>query len=207
MIIKGLSQIQAELKAPKSNYNSFSKFRYRSCEDILTAVKPLLVKYGCQLFITDDIVMIGTRYYVKATATITDSDGNSQSVSAFSRESEEKKGMDSSQITGCASSYCRKYCLNGLFLTDDTADADTDIYHKQTEMVDSKPNKLTKAYLKEHGNDRIDGDMIYRLKQACINAGESMSLEKALKACKRDSIDEISVMQYVALMGQLGAVA
>lgn len=206
-MIKNLVNIQSELKAPKSNFNSFGKYRYRSAEDILTAVKPILAKYGCQMTITDEVVFIGNRFYIKATVTIMDDEGNTETVSAFAREDESKKGMDGSQITGTASSYARKYALNGMFLIDDTKDADTDEYHKQTEMADSKPTKLTKAYLKEHGNDRIDGDMIYRLKQACINAGESMSLEKALKACKRDSIDEISVMQYVALMGQLGAVA
>lgn len=206
-MIKNLVNIQNELKAPKSNFNSFGKYRYRSAEDILTAVKPILAKYNCQMTITDDIILIGTRYYIKATVTLSDTDGNTETVSAFAREDETKKGMDGPQIVGCASSYARKYALNGMFLIDDTKDADTDEYHKQTEMADSKPNKLTKAYLKEHGNDRIDGDMMYRLKQACINAGESMSLEKALKACKRDSIEEITVVQYMSLMSQLGAVA
>ena len=204
-MIKNLVNIQSELKAPKSNFNSFGKYRYRSAEDILTAVKPILSKYGCQMTITDDIVFIGSRFYIKATVTITDSDGNSESVSAFSREDESKKGMDGSQITGTASSYARKYALNGLLLIDDTKDADTDEYHNQ--MASSKPNKLTKAFLKEHGSDRIGSDEIAKLKTACLNAGESMSLERALTACKRERIDDITYVQYIALMGQLGAVA
>ena len=154
--------------------------------------------------ITDDIVFIGSRFYIKATVTITDADGNSESVSAFAREDENKKGMDGSQITGTASSYARKYALNGMFLIDDTKDADTDEYHKQTS---DKPSKLTKTFLKEHGSERIGSDEIAKLKTACVNASESMSLEKALKACKRERVDDITYTQYVALMSQLGAVA
>ena len=113
-MIKNLVNIQNELKAPKSNFNSFGKYRYRSAEDILTAVKPLLAKYSCTMTITDEVVFIGGRFYIKATATITDEEGNTESVSAFAREDESKKGMDGSQITGTASSYSRKYCLNGM---------------------------------------------------------------------------------------------
>ncbi len=201
-MIKNLVNIQNELKVPKSNFNSFGKYRYRSAEDILTAVKPILAKYECQLTITDDIVFIGSRFYIKATVTITDADGNAETVSAFAREDENKKGMDGSQITGTASSYARKYALNGMFLIDDTKDADTDEFHNQTHTP-----KITKNFLKEHGNDRISGDEIAKLKTACFNAGESMSLERALTACKRSSIEEITYVQYYALMGQLGAVA
>ena len=205
-MVKNLVNIQSELKAPKSNFNSFGKYRYRSAEDILTAVKPILAKYSCQLTISDDIVFIGSRFYIKATVTITDADGNAETVSAFAREDESKKGMDGSQITGTASSYARKYALNGMFLIDDTKDADTDEFHNQT-AVSSKPNKLTKTFLKEHGSERISGDEIAKLKKACLNAGESMSLERALTACKKSSIEEITYFQYVALMNQLGAVA
>ena len=125
MVGQKLITIQKELKAPKKQFNKFGNYKYRSCEDILEAVKPLVTKEGCALVITDEIVEIGERYYVKATATITDTkDGTSISVSAFAREPEDKKGADVSQITGAASSYARKYCLNGLFLIDDTKDAD-----------------------------------------------------------------------------------
>ena len=201
-MIKNLVNIQNELKAPKSNFNSFGKYRYRSAEDILTAVKPLLAKYSCSMTITDEVVFIGGRFYIKATATITDEDGNTESVSAFAREDESKKGMDGSQITGTASSYSRKYCLNGMFLIDDTKDADTDEFQNQTQDT-----KLTKAYIKQHGSERIGGDEIQKLRTACINAGEKMSLEKALQACKKERIDDITLVQYVSLMSQLGATA
>ena len=201
-MIKNLVNIQNELKAPKSNFNSFGKYRYRSAEDILTAVKPLLAKYSCTMTITDEVVFIGGRFYIKATATITDEDGNTESVSAFAREDESKKGMDGSQITGTASSYSRKYCLNGMFLIDDTKDADTNEFYNQTQDT-----KLTKAYIKQHGSERIGGDEIQKLRTACINAGEKMSLEKALQACKKERIDDITLVQYVSLMSQLGATA
>jgi hypothetical protein len=117
-----LKKIQKELKAPKNQFNAFGKYKYRSCEDILEAVKPLL--NNATLVINDEMVVIGERYYIKATATLTEAD-KSISATAYAREPEEKKGMDSAQITGATSSYARKYALNGLFLIDDTKDADT----------------------------------------------------------------------------------
>ncbi len=122
--IEKIVAIQSELKAPKGQYNSFGKYNYRSCEDILEGVKPLLTKHGLVLTIQDSIDLIGDRFYVKATATITD--GKEQlSTSAYARESLDKKGMDASQVTGATSSYARKYALNGLLAIDDTKDADT----------------------------------------------------------------------------------
>lgn len=122
--IEKVVAIQSELKAPKGQYNSFGKYNYRSCEDILEGVKPLLAKHGLVLTIQDSIELIGDRFYVKATATITD--GKEQlSTSAYARESLDKKGMDASQVTGATSSYARKYALNGLLAIDDTKDADT----------------------------------------------------------------------------------
>lgn len=129
--MEALRLIQQELKAPKGQYNSFGKYHYRSCEDIVESVKPLLAKHGVQLTLTDDIVMVGDRIYVKATATLYDEKGVSETATAFAREPEQKKGMDESQITGTASSYARKYALNGLFLIDDTKDPDTDEYRNQ----------------------------------------------------------------------------
>ena len=121
-----LAAIQAALKAPKSQYNKFGGYKYRKAEDILEAVKPLLKEYGCTLTCTDELQLIGDRYYIKATATITSSeDGVSVSTTAYAREEEEKKGMDGSQVTGASSSYARKYALNGLLCIDDTADSDT----------------------------------------------------------------------------------
>lgn len=117
-----LAKIQKELKAPKGQLNKFGGYNYRSCEDILEAVKPLLD--GAILTLQDEIINIGNRFYVKATATFTDGT-YTHSVTAMAREPETKKGMDESQITGMASSYARKYALNGLFCIDDTKDADT----------------------------------------------------------------------------------
>ena len=125
-----LINAQAELKAPKGQYNSFGKYKYRSAEDILEAVKPINAKHGVLLTITDEPVLIGDWHYIKATATVTDG-SDSLVVTAYARESQTKKGMDDSQITGTASSYARKYALNGLYLIDDTKDADTDEYRNQ----------------------------------------------------------------------------
>lgn len=122
--IEKIVAIQSELKAPKGQYNSFGKYNYRSCEDILEGVKPLLAKHGLVLTIQDSIDLIGDRFYVKATATITDGK-DKLSTSAYARESLDKKGMDASQVTGATSSYARKYALNGLLAIDDTKDADT----------------------------------------------------------------------------------
>lgn len=132
-----LNKIQKELKAPKGQTNKFGNYNYRSCEDILEAVKPLLGMGA--LTLTDEIVMVGDRFYVKATATLKDVD-QSVSVSAFARESLEKKGMDVAQITGAASSYARKYALNGLFCIDDTKDADTKDNTEEKPAVAVKPS-------------------------------------------------------------------
>ena len=125
-----LLRIQSELKAPKSQYNNFGKYAYRSCEDILTAFKPLGVEHKATLFITDGIELIGDRYYVKATATLADTESDEViGVSAYAREEENKKGQDSSQTTGSTSSYARKYALNGLLAIDDTKDSDATNMH------------------------------------------------------------------------------
>lgn len=123
--MKELIRIQNELKAPKGQYNSFGKYSYRSCEDILEAVKPLLSSYDCILTLSDEITLVGERYYVKATAILMNGAREKVEVTAYAREEEDKKGMDGSQITGAASSYARKYALNGLFCIDDTKDSDT----------------------------------------------------------------------------------
>lgn len=128
-----ISRTQREMKAPKNLYNSFGKYKYRNAESILEAVKPYEEKYRFFLTVSDTVEEIGGRFYIRATATATDIDSDaSVSVSALAREPETKKGMDESQITGTASSYARKYALGGLFLLDDTKDADTDEYAEQT---------------------------------------------------------------------------
>ena len=139
-----LMRIQTQIKAPKNLYNSFGKYNYRNAEGICEAVKPFLEKENVSLILVDDMVAIGNRYYLKATARLLDNENNeSIEVSAFAREPEQKKGMDESQITGTASSYARKYALNGLFLLDDTKDADTDEYHNQTAYQQANENKTT----------------------------------------------------------------
>lgn len=125
-----LVDIQKKLKAPKGQFNKFGKYYYRSCEDILEAVKPILADAGCTLTLSDEVVLIGDRYYVKAIAWLKGEDVD-EVVTAYAREADNKAGMDSSQITGTASSYARKYALNGLFCIDDTKDADTDEYANQ----------------------------------------------------------------------------
>jgi hypothetical protein len=137
-----LTQIQSELKAPKNQYNSFGKYKYRNCEDILEAVKPLLAKYDCKLIISDELINVGTRFYIKATAKFKSNDGV-VTVSAMAREEESKKGMDGSQVSGAASSYARKYCLNGLFLIDDTKDADSQAPVKSDTSVMQKISSAT----------------------------------------------------------------
>ncbi len=130
---KRLMELQHELKAPKNLYNNFGKYKYRNAEGILEAVKPMLKKYNMTMIISDEIVQIGERYYIKAVVTLFDVESDDyMSAEALARESLDKKGMDDSQITGTASSYARKYALNGLFLLDDTKDADSDEYHEQT---------------------------------------------------------------------------
>ena len=142
--------IQAELKAPKGQFNSFGKYSYRSCEDILEAVKPLCKAHNALVMISDELEYINGRFYVKAVATFADAEtGENVYVSAYAREPESKKGMDDCQITGTASSYARKYALNGLFCIDDTKDADTDAYGRQTgndstkRQPDKQPDKPT----------------------------------------------------------------
>lgn len=128
-IYKKLSAVQAELKAPKGQFNSFGKYKYRSCEDILEAVKPLLAKYELGMTISDYMSSHEGRVYVRAEVEVFDFDGNIISVQAQAREEDSKKGMDASQVTGATSSYARKYALNGMFLIDDTKDSDATNTH------------------------------------------------------------------------------
>ena len=136
-LIKKMVKIQSELKAPKNQVNSFGKYKYRSCEDIIEAVKPILAKEGLYMNISDEIVEVGGKNYVKAVATIFDGE-NQISSSAVARESIDKKGMDDAQQTGATSSYARKYALNGLFGIDDTKDADATNTHGK----DQQPAKV-----------------------------------------------------------------
>lgn len=193
--MEALLKIQNELKAPKGQYNSFGKYNYRSCEDILEALKPLLLKYNATMYITDDVVSVGNRIYVKATATI--SDGKETiSVSAFAREPESRKGMDEAQVTGATSSYARKYCLNGLFNIDDTKDSDTEEYRRinvsdtKQSVPTQKPNpnavkveftEAQKAEMKKWTDGTFNADELAQFKANCLTdakkAYENMKME------------------------------
>lgn len=167
-----LLMIQSELKAPKNQFNKFGNYKYRSCEDILEAVKPLLAKYKCTLVVEDEIAFIGGRFYVMAKAMLYDVEkrGDSISSKAFAREEETKKGSDGSQITGSSSSYARKYCLNGLFLIDDTRDADATNTHGKDKATKEQVEKL-----KELVGDGIPA----MLKYFNIEKIEDLTMEQA----------------------------
>lgn len=137
-----LMEVQNKLKAPKSQFNKFGNYAYRNCEDILEALKPLLSEHKAIVNINDDVVLVGERYYIKATVKFIDAEtGDFVEASAMAREDEDKKGMDASQLTGSTSSYARKYALNGLFAIDDTKDSDTTNTHGK----DSKDDVISEA--------------------------------------------------------------
>lgn len=141
-IIEKLGYIQQNLNAPKNRHNKFGNYNYRSCEDIMEAVKPLLDKVGCVLTLSDALVQVGDRYYIRATADLQDGKESIENV-AYAREEETKKGLDSSQITGSCSSYARKYALNGLFLIDDVRDSDETNTHGKDGFKNPEINSNT----------------------------------------------------------------
>ena len=189
-ITQKLATIQQKLKAPKGQYNSFGNYAYRNAEDILEAVKPLCAETGTVVLLSDEIMNIGNRFYVKATAALIDVETQTQlSVSAYAREEEEKKGMDGSQVTGASSSYARKYALNGLFAIDDTKDSDTTnnagadknaVKGKQTPLVATKEQlaeaaalgvnleQTTAWYNKKMGTVLISAQLPYDVVQTAI---------------------------------------
>ena len=189
-ITQKLATIQQKLKAPKSQYNSFGLYAYRNAEDILEAVKPLCAETGTVVLLSDEIINIGSRFYVKATAALIDAETQTQlTVSAYAREEEKKKGMDDSQVTGASSSYARKYALNGLFAIDDTKDSDTTnttgadenaVKGKQTPLVATKEQlaeaaalgvnleQTTAWYNKKMGTVLISAQLPYDVVQTAI---------------------------------------
>jgi hypothetical protein len=188
-IFEKLMNVQNELNAPKNRKNTFGNYSYRSCEDILEAVKPILKKYKTALTITDEVTEIGDRYYIKATATIIDiEDGASVSNSALAREAKEKKGMDESQITGTASSYARKYALNGLFLIDDNKDADTDEAHIE-QTARAEKSKVT-----DIGSMKISAPKVNVL-AGDIETGV-IDKDKLLKWFKVERLEDITEAQF-----------
>lgn len=183
-LIEKIISVQETLKAPKGRVNKFGNYNYRSCEDILEAVKPLLAKQGLLLTLTDEPILIGDWHYIKATARVTD--GKEEiSTSALAREAEDKKGMDPSQITGTSSSYARKYCLNALFLIDDTKDADTDEYanesKKKAERAPKDPTPEEKGRLIQRAK-ALGMDINDILKQADWKEGTKLSMDSYIKA-------------------------
>ena len=183
-IYEKLMNIQKELKAPKSQYNSFGKYKYRSCEDILESVKPLLEKYKVTIILTDKLEQIGERYYIRAMAILFDTESdNSIENTAYAREEETKKGMDGSQITGTSSSYARKYALNGLLLIDDTKDADADEFtkenNKEKTKEEPKEKKITAGQLKVLSKLYTGDNLVKLLELNNIDKLEDMSMEKA----------------------------
>ena len=183
-IYEKLMNIQKELKAPKCQYNSFGKYKYRSCEDILESVKPLLEKYKVTIILTDKLEQIGERYYIRAMAILFDTESdNSIENTAYAREEETKKGMDGSQITGTSSSYARKYALNGLLLIDDTKDADTDEFTKENNKgktkEEPKEKKITAGQLKVLSKLYTGDNLVKLLELNKIDKLEDMSMEKA----------------------------
>lgn len=153
-IYSRLQAVQMELKAPKDQYNNFGKYSYRSCEDILEVVKPLCQKQGLLLSLTDEIVEMGGRNYIKSIARVIEMEtGKDFFTVAFAREDETKKGMDGSQISGCASSYARKYALNGLFCIDDTKDADTLDNRSEVQLATQKQQNELEVLCQKTGSD------------------------------------------------------
>jgi len=172
-IYSKLSKVQNELKAPKGQWNKFGNYAFRSCEDITEAVKPLLSDNGLMMTITDDLKLIGDRYYIKATVTVIDTETSEKhEVSSYAREAEDKKGMDVSQITGATSSYARKYALNGMFAIDDTKDADSTNKHGKDEKNTSDNNSDS-----SHSDNVITNETKQRI-QNLINKATELAGDK-----------------------------
>ena len=198
-IYEKLLNIQNELKAPKNQHNKFGNYDFRSAEDILEAVKPICLKYKALLSVNDEIVTVGDRFYVKATAVLIDVDGTKEDkvaqfeVTAYAREEETKKGMDASQVTGATSSYARKYALNGLFCIDDTKDADTNAFKEQQ----NKPTNKTVTQVKP-----INAEQIKLISEAqrkrlyAIANGNNEVAKKVLARYGYDSSEKIRVQDY-----------
>ena len=208
-----LKKIQAELKAPKNQYNKFGNYAYRSAEDILEAVKPLLAKYNSMLTISDEIVEAGGRIYVKAQCTFMDDKGSSIITAAYAREPESKKGMDESQITGAASSYARKYALNGMFLIDDTKDEDSNELREEKtakeeqKAITSRPQKKTgiktEEEMKATETQTIDGIALAavkaRLAETSKQLGKTLDEEALCKMVGCESLDKMTYPQLRVL--------
>lgn len=184
-VYEKLQEVQKELKAPKNLYNSFGKYNYRSCESILESAKPLLNKLNVVLTLSDEVIAIGDRVYVKATAHFRDVETDTSITNtAWAREDEFKKGMDGSQITGTASSYARKYCLNGLFLIDDTKDADTD------EMKNEAENRFEKTK-----KEKVGDNIVKSVRMTIEKNPNGMTEEGICKYFKIEKLEDMTMEQ------------
>lgn len=189
---------QNEIKAPKGQFNSFGKYSYRSAEDILEAVKPVLLKYGLYLTVSDEIVPIGDRVYIKAVATIHDTESDkTESVQAFAREPILKKGMDDSQITGASSSYARKYAMNGLFCLDDNKDADTDEFHRQEQKPFRQPEQQP-VQAQDVKPSRVQLDSLYELAKT-----KGFTQAQVWKAGRVQNESQMNMNNYMAVFQRL----
>ena len=191
-----LLNVQSELKAPKSQYNSFGKYKYRSCEDILEALKPILNKNKATVIISDDILFVEGRHYIKATVKFIDTEnGETVENSALAREDEIKKGMDSSQITGSVSSYARKYALNGMFAIDDTKDSDS------TNTHGVEPSGLEQS----KSTGKLSAKQVGRLLAIGLKAGiKEPEIKKVIKAeFGKDKIEDLSIEAYNSICSRL----
>ncbi|ENW9067152.1 ERF family protein [Escherichia coli] len=177
---KKLWTIQQTLNAPKGQYNKFGGYSFRSAEDILEAVKPLL--QNVTLMVSDEIVLIGDRYYVKATATLSDGE-DSISATAFAREEKEQKGMTAGQLTGATSSYARKYALNGLFCIDDAKDLDTDAYAKQTGQQPRQQKNPPKQQPQQQKAPPNPDEVLARFCDAAAKAPDANKLREIFGKC------------------------
>lgn len=190
-IYEKLSVIQQELIAPKNQYNSYGKYNYRSCEDILEGLKPFMDKLKVAVKVSDEIVLVGDRYYIKATASLIDVESEAViSNTAYAREEETVKGMSSSQITGSASSYARKYALNGLFCIDDVKDADT----RDNRQKEAEEQKKAEAEQKKIENSVIPEVKVKALLARCEKEGVEPG--KILKLYKVNSIADLTEKMY-----------
>lgn len=198
-IYKKLAEIQAEIKVPKGQYNSFGKYNYRSCEDILEAAKPLLSKQGCVLTITDQVEHVEGRFYVKAEAQMTDAETTeSFTVSAYAREEESKKGMDGAQVTGSTSSYARKYALNGLFALDDVKDSDATNKHGK----DDVPKKDGKKQEKSESWQVARNELIKLAKDSGIEGKMPGIIKEKYGASKTDEMTEEQLQDCIRYVAQ-----
>ena len=192
-LIAKISDIQAKLNAPKCQYNSFGKYNYRSCEDILVALKPLLANHGLIQTISDSVQVHADRFYIMATVIVTDGE-NTIKTDAIARESLAKKGMDDSQITGTASSYARKYALNGMWLIDDSKDADTEEFRKQsTDKAQKEIISKSKEYITEDQKEDLE-ELLIKTKS---------DITAFMRFCKVSKLSDIDVSNYDVIFNRV----